>query len=96
MKEFQYTNPMRVPKLTKLSSARRLKEATSDGKVVEKAIDELSTITGQKPKMTRAKKAIAAFKLRQGMPLGAFSTLRRSAYVRIFGSLHQYCSSSRT
>lgn len=78
MKEFQYTNPMRVPKLTKIVVSMCLKEATSDGKVVEKAIDELSTITGQKPKMTRAKKAIAAFKLRQGMPLGAFSTLRGS------------------
>jgi len=76
MKEFNYGNIMQVPKLQKIVVSMCLKEATSDNKVMEKAIDELATITGQKPKMTRAKKAIAAFKLRQGMPLGAFSTLR--------------------
>lgn len=53
-----------------------LKEATSDIKVMDKAMEELSLVTGQKPKMTRAKKAIAAFKLRAGMPLGAVVTLR--------------------
>lgn len=75
-KEFSYKNPMQVPKLKKIVVSMCLKEATSDSKVMDKAIDELSTITGQKPKMTRAKKAIAAFKLRQGVPLGAYSTLR--------------------
>jgi large subunit ribosomal protein L5 len=76
MQEFKYANPMRVPKLKKIVISMCLKEATTDMKVMEKAIDELATITGQRPKMTRAKKSIAAFKLREGMPLGAVSTLR--------------------
>lgn len=76
MKQFEYTNPMRVPKLKKIVVSMCLKEATTDNKILEKAMGELATITGQKPKMTRAKKAIAAFKLRQGVPLGAYSTLR--------------------
>src|SRR5687768_15992496 len=76
MKEFEYKNPMQVPRLKKIVVSMCLKEATSDMKVMEKAMDELSTITGQRPKMTRAKKSIAAFKLREGMPLGAVATLR--------------------
>ncbi|MBY0369046.1 50S ribosomal protein L5 [bacterium] len=76
MKELGYTNPMQVPKLKKIVVSMCLKEATSDMKVMEVAMGELSAITGQKPKMTRSKKAIAAFKLRAGMPLGAVVTLR--------------------
>jgi large subunit ribosomal protein L5 len=76
MKDFNYANPMQVPRLKKIVVSMCLKEATSDIKVMEKAMDELSTITGQKPKMTRAKKSIAAFKVREGMPLGCVSTLR--------------------
>jgi large subunit ribosomal protein L5 len=76
MNEFGYKNPMQVPKLRKIVVSMCLKEATSDIKVIDRANDELSRITGQKPKMTRAKKAIAAFKLRAGMPLGAVVTLR--------------------
>lgn len=76
MKEFNYGNPMRVPRLKKIVVSMCLKEATADSKVVDKAMEELGIITGQKPKMTRAKKAIAAFKLRQGIPLGAVATLR--------------------
>lgn len=76
MKEFNYTNAMRVPRVKKIVVSMCLKEATSDNKVMEKAIADLSMITGQKPKMTRAKKSIAAFKLREGMPLGCVSTLR--------------------
>ena len=74
--EFNYGNPMQVPKLKKIVVSMCLKEATTDMKAMEKAIDEISSITGQRPKMTRAKKSIAAFKLRQGMPLGAVATLR--------------------
>ncbi len=76
MKEFSYGNPMRVPRLKKIMLSMCLKEATSDMKVMEKAFDELSSVSGQKPKMTRAKKSIAAFKIREGMPLGAVVTLR--------------------
>lgn len=76
MKGFEYGNPMQCPKLKKIVVSMCLKEATSDIKVMDKAMEELSLITGQKPKMTRAKKAIAAFKLRAGMPLGAVVTLR--------------------
>ena len=76
MKGFEYQNPMQCPKLKKIVVSMCLKEATSDIKVMDKAMEELSLVTGQKPKMTRAKKAIAAFKLRAGMPLGAVVTLR--------------------
>lgn len=78
MKEFSYKNPMQVPKLKKIVVSMCLKEATSDMKVMERAMEEISTITGQKPKMTRAKKSIAAFKLRENMPLGAVTTLRNA------------------
>lgn len=76
MKSYNYSNPMQVPRLSKITVSMCLKEATSDAKVMEKAFEEISMITGQKPKLTRAKKSIAAFKVRQGMPLGAVVTLR--------------------
>ncbi len=76
LKELNYTNPMQAPRLQKIVVSMCLKEATTDIKVMEIAMSELSAITGQKPKMTRSKKAIAAFKLRAGMPLGAVVTLR--------------------
>lgn len=76
MKEFKYSNPMQCPKLSKIVVSMCLKEATSDMKAMDRAFDEISSITGQKPKLTRAKKSIAAFKLREGMPLGAVTTLR--------------------
>jgi len=76
MKEFGYANPMRVPRLKKIVVSMCLKEATSDQKVMDRAFEELAVITGQKPKLTRARKSIAAFKLREGMPLGAVVTLR--------------------
>ena len=76
MQEFKYKNSMQVPRLKKIVISMCLKEATSDMKVMDRAFEELSTITGQKPKLTRSKKSIAAFKLREGMPLGAVATLR--------------------
>ncbi len=78
MTEFKYANKMQVPRLKKIVVSMCLKEATSDMKVMEKAMDEIAAITGQRPKMTRAKKSIAAFKLREGMPLGAVVTLRNN------------------
>ncbi len=76
MAEYKYKNTMQTPKLEKVLISMCMKEATTDQKVLEKAMEEISVITGQKPKMTRSKKAIAAFKLRKGLPLGAFATLR--------------------
>jgi large subunit ribosomal protein L5 len=76
MKELAKENPMQVPKLRKIVVSMCLKEATADIKALDKAVDEISVITGQKPKVTRAKKSIAAFKVREGMPIGAVATLR--------------------
>ena len=75
-KEFGYTNPMAVPKITKVVVNMGLGEATSNAKLVDVGADELGRITGQKPATTRAKKSIAAFKLREGMAVGAVVTLR--------------------
>jgi len=75
-KEFGYTNPMAVPKITKVVVNMGLGEATANAKLVDVGADELGRITGQKPAVTRAKKSIAAFKLREGMAVGAVVTLR--------------------
>ena len=77
MKRFGYTNSMQVPRLQKIVVNMGLGEAVSNPKLVDAAVQELTSITGQKPVVTRAKKAIATFKLRQGMPIGAMVTLRR-------------------
>ena len=76
MKEFGYTNPLQAPRLEKIVVNMGVGEAVQDGKRVDAAVQELSLITGQKPVVTRAKKSIAAFKLRAGMPIGAMVTLR--------------------
>ena len=76
MRDFQITNPMAVPKLVKVVVNMGLGEATQNAKVIEAAAQDLTAITGQKPVITRAKKSIAAFKLREGMPIGACVTLR--------------------
>ncbi|MDQ3907311.1 MAG: 50S ribosomal protein L5 [Acidobacteriota bacterium] len=75
-KEFDIKNPMAVPKLEKIVINMGLGEAIANSKIVDTAVDELGSITGQKPVVTRAKKAIAAFKLRQGMAIGSMVTLR--------------------
>jgi large subunit ribosomal protein L5 len=75
-KEFGYTNPMAVPKVEKVVVNMGLGEATANAKIVETGADELARVTGQKPVIRRAKKSIAAFKLRQGMPVGTSVTLR--------------------
>lgn len=88
MAEHKYKNKMQVPRLKKIVVSMCLKEATSDIKVMDKAIEEISLITGQKPKMTRAKKSIASFKLREGMPLGCVSTLRGARMYEFFDRLN--------
>jgi large subunit ribosomal protein L5 len=75
-KEFGYQNVMAVPKITKVVVNMGLGEATQNAKLVDTGADELGRITGQKPVITRAKKAIAQFKLRKGMPIGTMVTLR--------------------
>lgn len=74
--QFGYTNIHQVPKVVKITVNRGLGEASQNAKALESSISELATITGQKPVVTRAKKAIAGFKLRQGMPVGVMVTLR--------------------
>ncbi|MFT7579508.1 MAG: large subunit ribosomal protein L5 [Myxococcota bacterium] len=76
-KEFSLTNPMEVPKLTKITLNMGLGEAVQNPKIIDSAVEELSLITGQKPIITRARKSIATFKLREGMPIGVAVTLRR-------------------
>jgi large subunit ribosomal protein L5 len=77
MKEFGYTNPMQVPKMEKISVNMGLGEAIANIKVLDGAAETLTNITGQKAVVTKAKKSIANFKLRTGMPIGAMVTLRR-------------------
>jgi large subunit ribosomal protein L5 len=76
MKQFQYTNIHQVPKLVKVTVNRGLGEASQNAKALEASLSEIALITGQKPVVTRAKKAIAGFKIRQGMPVGVMVTLR--------------------
>lgn len=75
-KEFEITNPMATPRVEKVVINMGLGEAIGNSKIIDTAVDELGAITGQKPVVTKAKKAIAAFKLRQGMPIGTMVTLR--------------------
>lgn len=74
--EFNYPNIMQVPGLTKVVVNMGVGEAARDSKVIDGAIADLTQITGQKPQVTRAKKSIAQFKLREGMPIGAHVTMR--------------------
>jgi large subunit ribosomal protein L5 len=75
-KEFGYTNPHQVPQLVKVVVNTGVGEAARDSKVIEGAVRDLTQITGQKPVVTKARKSIAQFKLREGMPIGAHVTLR--------------------
>ncbi len=74
--EFGYSNVMQVPGLTKIVVNMGVGEAARDSKLIEGAVKDLTIITGQKPQVTRARKSIAQFKLREGMPIGAHVTLR--------------------
>jgi len=76
VKEFSYTNALQVPRLQKIVINVGLGEAISNGRAIEAASKDLATITGQRPVVTKAKKSIAAFKLREGMPIGIMVTLR--------------------
>jgi large subunit ribosomal protein L5 len=77
IKEFGYKNPMQVPRLEKITVNVGVGEATQNAKAVDSAVSEITAIAGQKPVVTKAKKAIANFKLREGVPIGCMVTLRR-------------------
>jgi large subunit ribosomal protein L5 len=74
--QFGYANVMQVPGLTKIVVNMGVGDAAKDGKLIEGAVNDLTLITGQKPQVTKARKSIAQFKLREGMPIGAHVTLR--------------------
>ncbi|MBU3542407.1 MAG: 50S ribosomal protein L5 [Burkholderiaceae bacterium] len=76
MKKFGYKSVMEVPRITKITLNMGLGEAVNDKKVIEHAVGDLTKIAGQKPVVTKARKAIAGFKIRQGYPIGAMVTLR--------------------
>lgn len=76
MDQFKYTNIHQVPKLVKVTVNRGLGEASQNAKALDSSINEIGIITGQKPVVTRAKKAIAGFKIRKGVPVGVMVTLR--------------------
>jgi large subunit ribosomal protein L5 len=75
-KEFNFPNPMQVPRLEKIVVNMGLGKAVGNPKIIESAVEEMRAITGQKPVVTRSKKAIASFKLRAGLPIGVMVTLR--------------------
>lgn len=78
MKEFNYNSVMQVPKLQKIILSRGVGDATGDKKLIDHSVAEFATISGQKPVVTKAKKSISNFKLRDGMPIGCKVTLRRN------------------
>jgi len=87
MRELGRTNVLAVPRLEKIVLNMGLGEATQNPKVLDSAVDELAAISGQRPVVTRAKKAIANFKLRAGMPIGAMVTLRGERMYEFFDRL---------
>ncbi|WP_267194895.1 50S ribosomal protein L5 [Anaerosoma tenue] len=87
MEQFEYGNVHQVPRLEKIVVNMGVGAATQDAKLLENAINDLTIITGQKPAITRAKKSIASFKLRQGMPIGCKVTLRGDRMWEFFDRL---------
>ncbi len=86
-KEYSYPNPMSVPKLEKIVINMGVGEAIQNAKLLDSAVEELAAITGQRPVITRAKKSIAAFKLRKDMPIGCSVTLRGERMYEFFDHL---------
>ena len=87
LKEFGYRNDLEVPKLEKIVINIGVGEAITNNRALDSAVDDLATITGQKPVVTRAKKSIAAFRLREGMPVGTMVTLRGARMYEFFDRL---------
>jgi large subunit ribosomal protein L5 len=87
MKRFNYKNVMQVPRLDKIVINMGLGEAIQNIKILDSAVQEMSTIAGQKPVITKAKKSIAQFKLRKGVPIGCMVTLRKERMYEFFNRL---------
>ena len=87
MKAFGYKNVMQVPRLEKVTLNMGLGEAVQNVKILDSAVEELSLIAGQKAVITKAKRSIANFKLREGMPIGVMVTLRRDRMMEFFDKL---------
>jgi len=87
IKRFNYRNKMEVPRLEKIVINMGLGEAIQNIKILDSAVQELSQITGQKPVITKARKSIAQFKLRTGMPIGCMVTLRKERMYEFFNRL---------
>mgnify|MGYP001552716908 FL=1 len=87
MERFGFKNPMQVPRLEKIVLNMGLGEAIQNIKILDSAAEELRVISGQKPVITRAKRSIAAFKLREGMPIGCMVTLRRAKMYDFYTKL---------
>lgn len=86
-KEFNIKNPMAVPRLEKIVLNMGMGDAIANAKSLDTAVDELKAVTGQRPVVTRARKSIASFKLRQGMPIGTMVTLRGDRMYEFFDRL---------
>ncbi|HLE40668.1 MAG TPA: 50S ribosomal protein L5 [Nitrospirota bacterium] len=91
MKEFSYKNTMQAPRIVKVVLNVGMGEAITNAKALDHAAEELATITGQRPVVTRARKSIATFKLREGMPIGCTVTLRRE---RMYEFLDRFISAA--
>ena len=87
MKTFGYKNVMQVPRLEKITLNMGLGEAVQNVKILDSAVEELSLIAGQKAVITKAKRSIAIYKLREGMPIGVMVTLRRDRMMEFFDKL---------
>ena len=85
--KFKYKNDLEIPKLEKVVINMGVGEAVKDSKKIEAAVNELAAITGQKPIITKSKKANASFKLREGMPIGVKVTLRKSKCMNLLTDL---------
>ena len=86
-KKFNYSSPMETPKISKIVINMGLGDAVANSKVLDEAVEELTLIAGQKPVVTKAKKSIASFKLREGMPVGCKVTLRGERMYEFFDKL---------
>lgn len=87
VKKFNYSSVMEVPKIEKIVVNMGIGDAVQNSKVLDSAVEELQSITGQKPVVTKAKKSIATFRLREGMPIGAKVTLRGERMYEVFDKL---------
>ncbi len=87
MEKFGYSNRLEVPRLEKIVLNMGLGEAVQNPKIIDQAVEELAMISGQRPSIRRARKSIAAFKLREGMPIGVMVTLRRQRMYDFFSRL---------